>query len=435
MNKIVGSLLVVALFGLACQSSNKEEDSKWDKEFQNLDEYFIALTDLEKFNGAVLVHKDDEVILHKAYNMNADPNHSLHVETNSQFDIHSISKLMAQYCITRLESEKLITSKDKISDHIQGFPNGEQISIKNLLENQSGLPREFSEEPDNLVDLAPADLIELIKKEDLLFAPGTEALYSNLGYQIVYFIISKLTKKPFVQYLNDEIFEPQEMHDSGAHFHFKKDNLTRPVKNHTKEGGEIKVLPNYDESSKNQSIVYSSTKDLLKFIKLAKVEPYRSALMNRAGTIGWSGGGEGILSHAEANTNADYELIFFSNFDEIPFGNIIKDVELIMTGQDYEVPKEINRIPIAISTKTMEKYVGKYDMAEFDHHEFEIRLEKDSIAFYQNGDFGGMLQAENDTTLFGDPKDEDYFVMRPNLDTGFNLVYKYKGVDIVGKKK
>jgi len=426
------------IFGVACNSVQKEspraiihESAKTKK----LDEYFSALLSLQKFNGAVLVQKEGKVILYKAYNMVEDETSSLFVQSNSQFDVHSISKLMAKACIVNLEQNGLINRTDKLAKFIPDFPNGDKITIEHLLQNASGLPRNLSDEHEDLIKKSPAEFVDLIRNEKLLFTPGSETLYSNLGYQLVYYIISKITKKSFVQYLNDEFFEPNAMHDSGAHFYFNKSNLTRAVKNHVEDDDKIVQVPNYLGTSKNQSRVYSTLEDLLKFGNAVKSEPYRSALINKSGVLGWSGGGEGILTHMGAYLETGYELIFFSNYDEISFGRILEDVESIMTNKPYLVPKEINRKATEIDPELIKQYVGKFDMAEFNHHEFEIRLENSNAAFYQNGEAGGILSAENDTTFFGDPTDEDYFIFRKDGQGDYNMIFMHKGIPIIGKRK
>lgn len=438
MNSLIKYFFLTSLVIISCHSPKNEtnQPNKINQELvYNLNEYFEALTSLKKFNGGVLIQKDGNIVIHKVYNMEEDVNNSLYVSENSQFDIHSISKLMAKACVVKLENRGLIKREEKLNKYISDFPKGEIISIQNLLDNNSGLPRELSNKQENLIEKTPAEYVELIKEEELLSTPGTKALYSNLGYQLIYFIISEIVNKPFVEYVNQEFFIPLEMNYSGAHFHMNNQNLVNPVKNHINEEGEIVSVPNFQESDKNQSRIYSTLDDLLKFINYIKDEPYRSALINKKGNIGWSGGGDGILSHVEAILNSGYELIFFSNYDEIPFGEIINDVEKIITNKPYEIPKEINRQSIDLDKNLMKKFAGKYDMAEFNHDEFEIRIENDNFAFYQNGESGGVLQAENDSTLFGDPKDEDYFILRETKTGSYNLIFKYKGVEIVGKKK
>ena len=430
--------LFVLLMAIAC-TPPKPESNQTSEPFpelsKKLDEYFTVLSELKQFNGGVLVQKEGSILLRETYNMEGDENSSLRVNKNSQFDVHSISKLMAKACIVKLEGEQLINRADKLSKYLPDFPKGDKISIQHLLDNQSGLPRGFSKEHENLIDKTPAEIVTLIKEETFLFEPGTDAVYSNLGYQLVYYIIAEITGKPFVQYLKEAFFDPLGMDNSGAHFYLDKSNLQYAVKNHENDDGEIVVVPNYSNESKNQARVYSTMDDLLKFINYVKEEPYRTPLTNKAGFIGWSGGGDGILSHAAAMLQSDYELIFFSNYDEIPFGKILETVEKIMTGQDYTLPKEINRKAVQLDRPTMERFVGKYAMVEFNNDEFEIRVEDDQFIFYQNGERGAILQAENDSTLFEKPTDENYFIIREGEDGEHSLVYKYKGVDVVGKKK
>ena len=439
MNKSILNYVLVLLILVGCKKSDTQdktivEENPNQQIAKNLDDYFSALSALKKFNGAVLIQKDNEILFHQSYTMDSTIA-TLQVNKNAQFDIHSISKLMAKACIVKLEKEQILQANDKVSKYIPDFPKGELITIQHLLDNQSGLPRELSTPYDHLIEQSPDSIIQLIKKEELLFTPGEETLYSNLGYEIVYYIISKVTQKPFVQYLQDEFFKDLDMKETGAHFYLAKDNLTNAVKNHVGDDGKISVVPNFEASDTNQAKIYSSLPDLLRFIDAVKEAPYRAALKNNNGNIGWSGGGDGILSHAEADLTANFEFAFFSNYDEISFGSIISDIKKIVTNQPFEIPKEINRKAVQVDKKILEKYVGKYDMAEFNHQEFEIRLENDSVAFYQNGKSGGMLLAENDSIFFGDPKDEDYFIFRENESGAYDLILKYKGIDIVGKKK
>ena len=438
---IIITLIVIIISSIICFScnssndnNNKEDNSSPDLS-EKLDEYFSTLTKLQKFNGGVLIQKEGKRILYKAYNMEEDVNHSLHVSTKSQFDIHSISKLMAKACIVKLESQSLINRVDKISKYLPDFPNGESISIQNLLDNQSGLPRRLSEKHDDLIEKTPSELVDLIKKEDLLFEPGTDALYSNLGYQLIYFIISEVVQKPFMEYVDETFFKPLGMANSGAHFFLDKENLKFKVNNHINEDEEIISIPNFEKSAKNQARIYSTLDDLLKFIDYVTEEPYLSPLANKSNEIGWSGGGDGILSHAKASLNSKYELVFFSNYDEIPFGEILDIVEKIMTNQPYDLPKEINRQPVKLDRKIMELYIGKYDMAEFNHDEFEIRIEQDSFVFYQNGERNAVLQAENDSTLFYDPKAEDCFVFRKGINGAYKMIFFHKGIEMEGLKK
>ncbi len=428
--------MVLVLFG--CQSENKIQTAKNLNDpavSSKLNEYFQTLRDLKKFNGVVIIQQDEKLLLFEVYNMSESSESTLHVKKHSQFDIHSISKLMAKAVIVDLEKDNQISASDYISNYIPDFPNGDKITIKHLLENQSGLPRGFNYELSNLIEKSPEEIIELIKQESLLFEPGTETLYSNLGYQLVYFIISKIVEKPFVQYLNDIYFEPLGMTNTGAHFHLQRKNLNHLVKNHEKDDGELVVVPNIQSDGKNQAKIYSTVEDLLLFINHIKHPPYSRKVKNKANKIGWSGGGDGILSHAEHNIPHNYDLVFFSNYDEVPFGDILKTVEKIMNNEPYELPQKIHRIPIEVSENILKLYEGKYRVKEFNNSIFEYRVENGKLVMYQDGERGGILNAETSTTFFDEPDAEDYFEFRKIDQENYKLIFYYKKVEIEGKKE
>ena len=167
MNLLNKCIFLISLITISCNSPSEiNQPIKVNQELSfNLDEYFEALTKLKKFNGGVLVQRDGKVVLHKAFNMEQDVNSSLYVSENSQFDIHSISKLMAKACIVNLEKAGLITREDKVSKYISDFPKGKMISIQNLLDNTSGLPRELSVKQENLIEKTPSEFVDLIKSE------------------------------------------------------------------------------------------------------------------------------------------------------------------------------------------------------------------------------------------------------------------------------
>lgn len=433
----ISILLFVLIFSGCKPSSKKQSQETAVIEYSDkLDTYFSALKDLKKFNGVVLVQKNDVPIHFKKYNMEDDAESSLQVEKASQFDIHSISKLMAKAVLVDLEKENILSRSNKVATYIKDFPRGDEITIQHLLDNQSGLPRNLTNPPANLIQKNPKELMELIKAEALLVEPGTEAIYSNIGYQVLYYIMAESVNIPFVQLLEERLFEPLNMNSTGAHFHLEKNNLSKLVKNHEEDDGEIVVVPNIEDDGKNQAKIYSSVEDLLRFAEHVKKEPYLSKIKNRdRNVVGWSGGGDGILSHLEHNIEGEYELVFFSNYDEIPFGDIIKTVEKIMSNQPYELPQAINRKSKAVSADILNRYEGKYRIREFNNAIFEYRVEDGNLVFYQDGERGGVLSAESDSTFFALPTDEDYFEFRSTENENYKLIFHYKKVEIEGKKE
>ena len=95
----------------------------------NLDLYFTALKETGKFNGIVLAAQDGKPIFHKAFNLSSDKNSSTYVEPSSQFEIHSVSKLLAHYMIVKFEIEGKISRQQKLETFFPDFPRGDEIMI------------------------------------------------------------------------------------------------------------------------------------------------------------------------------------------------------------------------------------------------------------------------------------------------------------------
>ena len=211
---------------------------------EKINEYFVALNELGKFNGVIYVTQNEIEIIQKAYNLNQNEKSTTYVTLESQFDIHSVSKLMAHYIIEKFEIEGKIKKEQPIRSFIPDFPNGEKITIEMLLNHTSGLPRSFQDSGEDKINLTSAQIIEHIKKQELIFDPGTDTQYSNIAYEVIYFIIQEISNKSFAQCLFDEIFQPLKMKNSGAHFYTKEKNLKNLAKNHEKEDSIIVQVAN-----------------------------------------------------------------------------------------------------------------------------------------------------------------------------------------------
>jgi len=207
------------------------------------------------------------------------------------------------------------------------------------------------------------------------------------------------------------------------------------VKNHENDDDKIVVVPNVERDGKNQAKIYSTVEDMVLFINHVKGERFLNKTKNNNNVIGWSGGGDGILCHAEYNIDGNYELAFFSNYDEIPFGDILTTVDKIMNNEVYELPQKINRKAIEFSESILKRYQGKYRVKEFNNNVSEFKVENGKLVMYQDGEIGGVLNAESDSTFFDVPDAEDYFEFREVDEENYNLIFYYKKVEIEGKKE
>ena len=117
------ALVMLLCFGCVDKSSveNKELSPKMESVKDSLDTYISKLTELQKFNGVVLAYKNDTLLLEKAYNLNQDSKSSTYVSVDTQFDIHSISKLMTYFLVTKLEQEGKLSMSQTLDMFFEGW--------------------------------------------------------------------------------------------------------------------------------------------------------------------------------------------------------------------------------------------------------------------------------------------------------------------------
>ncbi|NDV15581.1 serine hydrolase [Muricauda sp. TY007] len=429
-------LIVLMVFlSMSCLEDRKRAvqlSSKMEAVKDSVDTYFSKLTELKKFNGVVLVYKNDTLLLNKAYNLNNKG--TTYITTRSQFDIHSVSKLMTYYLLAKLEHEGELSIDQTLNNYFEDFPKGKEITLEMLLKHTSGLPRELVGFEGEEYDLTSSEIIELAKKQSLLFAPGTNVQYSNVGYELLYGIVSRAYDKPFAQCVVDEIFEPLQMDSSGAHFFVKENRVKNMAQNHVLKDNELVQIDNIQHDEFRTARLFSTANDLKKFIDHVKQEPYASFLKDGNGVIAKDGGSKGIRAQVYTDLQNNFDFVLLANYDGIPFFDTIDDMVKLMMSQPVKYPKEINRNSIVVKKEVLQQYEGSYTFADFDGLVLEVRLVDGQLAIFQEGDKVGGLQAETPTVFFEDPKAAESFEFIKNESGSFDALMGWKGIVVEGKR-
>ncbi|NVJ86476.1 MAG: beta-lactamase family protein [Algoriphagus sp.] len=430
-------ILFILLMGMACGQPNTLEDkvlvSEWSGMRDSVDTYFSKLTALKQFNGVVMAYQGDEVILHQAYNLQGDTS-SLFVTTESQFDIHSVSKLMTHYLLVQLESQGKLSMDQTLDDFFEGFPQGDQITLQMLLEHRSGLPRELTNLEGEEIELTPTEIVALAKKEPLLFEPGSDVQYSNVGYELLYEIVAQIYGKPFAQCVVDELFVPLQMDHSGVHFYTQDSQITHLAKNHVLQDTLLVEVPNISRDEFRTARLFSTTADLKKFLDAVSQEPFESALRHQ-GIIQKDGGSRGIRAQVYRDLNHDFGFVLLANYDEMPFFQTVEDLAKMMKSEPVDYPQEINRKAIEVEESILENYVGSYIFPDFDGLVLEVAIQDGELVILQDGEIIGRLQAESPTVFFEDPKSRESFEFVKNESGTYDARMGWKGIVVEGARK
>jgi CubicO group peptidase (beta-lactamase class C family) len=165
------------------------------------------------FNGDMLITVDDKTFYERAVGYR-DNQTKEKLKHNSIFNIGSISKPFTSVAILQLQEKNLLNINDRVKKYIPEFPF-DSISIKHLLSHTSGITTDidFLEDIDLNKHLSNDSIVNLLikYKVQLLFAPGSDWGYSNIGYAILAVIVDRVSKQKFSDYALEHIFIPASM--------------------------------------------------------------------------------------------------------------------------------------------------------------------------------------------------------------------------------
>jgi len=145
------------------------------------------------------------IVLTKGYGL-ANVEQAVLATPQSVYKIGSVSKQMVAAAILLLVQAHRLALTDTLPRFFKGAPAAwNKITVRQLLNHTSGLPRD-SPVLDNMKVQPDSVVIKGAYRSPLLFAPGTEWRYCNLGYFMLADIIRQLTRQPFATFMQEQVF-------------------------------------------------------------------------------------------------------------------------------------------------------------------------------------------------------------------------------------
>jgi len=212
--------------------------------------------------------RNDSLIYSKGYGVRNIGKSDL-VTQNSIFHTASISKLFTAVAIIDLMEQYGMTIDDSLLDIVPELIYEDnrlkEITLKNILNHTSGLPdiSNYHWSNNNQSDNSLREyIISLNLKLD--FKPSTEYQYSNLAYDILGYVIEKVSGSTFDDFLKEEVLDNSGMKDSDFRYFKIQDSLkTSP---HAKRRISKKIYARttypYTREHAPSSTLNSSSKDL-----------------------------------------------------------------------------------------------------------------------------------------------------------------------------
>lgn len=214
---IVASILAIFL-ALRIPSLNLSQSSDQGEKLKTISGWLTHLNQAGKFNGAVLLAKNGDVVFEKFYGLNgADTSKQL--DSHSSFNLASVSKQFTAMGIVILQNRSLLEYDEEISKYIPELKFYEGVTIRNLLHHTSGIPdymRLVMKHREGEELLTASEMIHLYQKEKpkLNFNPGEKFEYSNTGYVLLSVIIERVSNQTFSEFMAENVFMPLGMSDT-----------------------------------------------------------------------------------------------------------------------------------------------------------------------------------------------------------------------------
>jgi CubicO group peptidase (beta-lactamase class C family) len=228
-----------------------------------IDEAIQNLVDQDLFTGSILVGQHGNILLSQGYGL-ADRAQKIPNTAQTRFRIGSITKQFTAMATLILESQNKLRVNDPICNYFEDCPSAwEKITIEHLILHTSGI-HDFVDEtryqdPKD-IPTDPEQIIAGFKDLPLDFQPGKQWSYSNAGYDMLGYVIEKVSGQSYEAFLQQSIFTPLGMKNTG--FAHNADGLAVGYKDAYAQiyDQEIDRLILYSEGG-----LYSTTEDLYRW--------------------------------------------------------------------------------------------------------------------------------------------------------------------------
>ncbi|MEH6765394.1 MAG: serine hydrolase [Aequorivita antarctica] len=233
---------------------------------EQLDALLNKYTEFGQFSGSVLVAEKGKVIYKKGFGM-ANMEWDIPNTPDTKHRLGSITKQFTSMLIMQLVAEGKLDLQATISKYLPDYSkvNGDKITIHQLLTHTSGTPnytsfsnffKELSRNP-----YTPTEMLEMFADSTLTFKPGAQFAYSNSGYILLGAIIEKVTGKTYEEVLQEKIFDPLNMKNSGYDHH--STILKKRATGYEMKGSQPENSPYIDMSTPYAAgSLYSTVEDL-----------------------------------------------------------------------------------------------------------------------------------------------------------------------------
>jgi len=211
---IVASLAIS--YGSA-NASESAEDAADPIALAQLDGFTLGLAQGETFSGVVLVAKNGEILLERAYGKR-DARGEDENRTDTRFNLASAGKMFTAVAVLQQVAAGRITLDTRVGEALKDYPNknfATAVTIRQLLTHTAGagdIDLFGAENANNRGSVhSVTEMMALHAHRPPAFLPGSNQEYGNFGHVILGRIVEVLSGQSFEAYVQDHIFRPLGM--------------------------------------------------------------------------------------------------------------------------------------------------------------------------------------------------------------------------------
>ncbi|HEX8412016.1 MAG TPA: serine hydrolase domain-containing protein [Thermoanaerobaculia bacterium] len=201
-------LLLVLLLSFAPESHARRRAATPPSAFLNVAAIDrIGLSALDSgIPGITIAIRKDNVSFTRAYGTTG---------VDTVYQIASLTKQFTAAATLRLAEQGKLRLDDRVRTWIPELDaRFDTITVAHLLSHTSGL-REYAEYVEDFyAPMSQQQLLTLIGRPPMLFAPGASFWYSNANYYLLGVILERASSKTYEQLLRDLFFEPLGLRDT-----------------------------------------------------------------------------------------------------------------------------------------------------------------------------------------------------------------------------
>ncbi len=239
---------------------------------QSLKDSIKKIMQTQHITGLMVgITKADSVILSEGFGF-ADLETKRKVDSKTLFRMGSNTKMFVSLGILKLQKEGKININDeikKIAPEIKFTNDWEAkypLRVVHLLEHTSG----FDDMKINAMyslDAHERDNLLTVNQNSLVcrWKPGERHAYSNPNYNLLGYLIEKITQKPFNQYLTEEILSPLGMKTSNFNLRSK---TPLDTKEYVFRDGKTQLVPSVTVLGGPQGSLWSNADDMIKLLQM-----------------------------------------------------------------------------------------------------------------------------------------------------------------------